>query len=60
MAAFGNPFQYSNLFFNLRLRVYPVTIRERSSILWNGCRRALRAGGVGGLMRKARQKLLRK
>ena len=60
MAVFGNPFQYSNLFFNLRLHVYPVTIREHSSILWNGCRSALRADGVGGLMRKARQKLLKK
>ena len=43
MAVLATHFSTATYFFNLRLHVYPVTIRERSSILWNGCQRA--AGG---------------
>ena len=50
--AYPDPFTYSNMFFNLRLNVYPISFSDKLHIWSDGCRRALAAEGFGGMVRK--------
>lgn len=52
MFAYIDPFAYSNMFYNLRLGVYPVTFSDKLHIWLDGCRRAFESEGFGGMMKK--------
>lgn len=52
MFAYDDPFAYSNMFYNLRLGVYHVSLRDKLNIWAEGCRRAYRENGFGGMMKK--------